>query len=214
VTMEAGPTLLAMHESTELLQVDVAGLEASMTHKVETEVFEAAVASLVAADAALTAEVAGKQPQLGVGFVEGGHSLLENGAIKAIKGTAPVEVTSTPTHVEVAMGQAYFDALAAKADLHALNLLKAEVVALANDTENEIAQLEAADEALQAAIDTKAPQSALNDTDQALAALTVEVAGKQSQLLAGDVEGGTPLLLFAAAEASGECTTCPEGTVS
>ena len=51
VTMEAGPTLLAMHEGVELLQADVAGLEASMTHKVEAEIFEAAVASLVAADA-------------------------------------------------------------------------------------------------------------------------------------------------------------------
>jgi prophage DNA circulation protein len=40
-----------------------------------------------------------------------------------------------------------------------------------------------------AAIEKKAPQSALNSTDQALAALTVEVAGKQAQLLAGDVEG-------------------------
>ena len=97
-----------------------------MTHKVETEVFEAAVASLVAADAtnaaantatqsalnstdqalaALTLEVAGKQPQLGVGFVQGGHSLLEDGAVKAILGTAPVQVTAAATHVEVAMDQ-------------------------------------------------------------------------------------------------------------
>jgi hypothetical protein len=132
--MEAGPTLLTMHEGVELLQADVAGLEATRTHKVDAEMFEAAVASLVAADAtnataitttqsalnstdqalaALTVEVAGKQSQLGVGFVQGGHSLLEDGAIKAILGTAPVQVTSTATHVEVTMGQSYFDALAA-----------------------------------------------------------------------------------------------------
>jgi hypothetical protein len=79
--------------------------------------------------------------------------------------------------------------------------------------EGEIAHLEVEDEALQAAIALKADQTALNSTDQALAALAVEVAGKQAQLLAGDVEGGTPLLLFADAEASGECVTCPEGTV-
>ena len=86
VTMEAGPTLLAMHEGVELLQADVAGLEASMTHKVDEEVFEAAVASLVAADAALTVEVAGKQARLGVGIVQGGHPLLEDGRGHAREG--------------------------------------------------------------------------------------------------------------------------------
>jgi hypothetical protein len=169
VLMEAGPTLLAMHEGLELAQADVAGLEASLTSKVDAETFEAAVAALVAADStkadqaaldatdavvatkadqaaldATNAVVATKQPQLGVGFVAGGHPLLEDGAIKAILGTAPVQVTAAATHVEVAMDQSYFDALSA--------------------------------------------------TDQALDALTAEVTGKQPQLGVGSVEGGHPLL--------------------
>jgi hypothetical protein len=309
VTMEAGPTLLTMHESTELLQADVAGLEASMTHKVDAEMFEAAVASLVAADgtkadqsdldatnailatkaaqsdldatnalvatkatqsdldatnallatkaaqsdldatnalvaanteantatqsalnstdqalAALTVEVAGKQPQLGVGFVQGGFSLLEDGAIKAILGTAPVQVTSTPTHVEVSLGQSYFDAITAIADATAAKQDQLGV----GFVQGGHSLLE--DGAIKAILCTsplhatstpthvevsmgQSYYDAFTATDQALAALTAEVAGKQSQLLAGDVAGGTPLLLFADTEASGECTTCPEGTV-
>ena len=285
VTIEAGPSLLALPGEIEALQSEVAGVEASLTSKVEAETFEAAVADLVAADAtnaaaitatqsaldstdqalaALTVEVAGKQPQLGVGSVEGGHPLLEDGAIKAILGTAPVQVTAAATHVEVAMDQSYFDALTAtdqalaaltadvatkadqaaldatnavvatKADQAALDATNAVVATKADqaalDVEIErldnvagqtgsnagnIATLQSAASSLfesvgeldtrvtsnAAAIATKADQSALdatnatvagkadqaslNSTDQALAALTVEVDGKQDALSAG-----------------------------
>jgi len=66
--------------------------------------------------AALQTAVAAKQNTLGVGVVQGGHPLLEGGAIKAIKATAPVRVTSTDTHVDVGMDDSYFGAITAIAD--------------------------------------------------------------------------------------------------
>jgi hypothetical protein len=60
--------------------------------------------------------VATKQNILGIGVVQGGHPLLEGGSIKAIKATAPVQVTSTDTHVDVGMDASYFGAITAIAD--------------------------------------------------------------------------------------------------
>jgi hypothetical protein len=66
--------------------------------------------------AALQTAVATKQNALGVGNVQGGHPLLQDGTIKAVRGTAPVRVTSTATHVEVEMDESYFGAITAIAD--------------------------------------------------------------------------------------------------
>jgi hypothetical protein len=83
---------------------------------IETKAPQSALNSTDQALAALTVEVAGKQAQLGVGTVTGGHSMLENGSIRAIKGAAPVQVTATPTHVEVTMDESYFGAITAITD--------------------------------------------------------------------------------------------------
>jgi hypothetical protein len=62
----------------------------SNTAAIQTKAPQRALTATDQALAALTVEVAGKQTQLGMGNVQGGHSLLENGAVKAIKGTVPV----------------------------------------------------------------------------------------------------------------------------
>jgi uncharacterized small protein (DUF1192 family) len=78
-------------------------------------------------------------------------------------------------------------AIALKADQHALDLLGAEVTALGNEIEHEIAQLEAEDEALQAALVTKASQSALDAVFERLQATSAQAAsnGMNIQTLQG-----------------------------
>jgi hypothetical protein len=76
-------------------------------------------------------------------------------------------------------------------------------------TKGNVNLLFAADEAIQGQVDGLAAQAismqgALNSTNQALAALTVEADGKQSQLRAGTVEGGHPLLTFSYEDQGGE----------
>jgi hypothetical protein len=66
--------------------------------------------------AALQTAVATKQNTLGIGVVQGGHPLIQDGTIKAVRGTAPVRVTSTATHVDVEMDESYFGAITAIAD--------------------------------------------------------------------------------------------------
>jgi hypothetical protein len=90
---------------------------------------------------ALNVEMAGKQSQLTPGTVAGGHPMLQNGVVRAIKGAGPVKVAVDTNHVEVWLNQSELAAT------------------------------------------------------PAIAALQTSVAGKQSQLNAGDVAGGHPLLL-------------------
>jgi hypothetical protein len=113
--VEGGVSLLEDGAIKAILGTSPVQVTATPTH-VEVAMgpsYYDALATTDQALAALTVEVAGKQPQLGVGFVEGGVPLLEDRVIKAILGTSPVQVTATPTHVEVAMGPSYYDALTA-----------------------------------------------------------------------------------------------------
>jgi hypothetical protein len=84
----------------------------------------------------LAAEVAGKQGKLTPGTVFGGHQMLQNDVVRAIKGVGPVKVAVDTNHVEVWLAQSELAAT------------------------------------------------------PAIAALQADVGTKQSQLYAGDVEGG------------------------
>jgi hypothetical protein len=172
----------------ELLAAQVAGLGpevqadiAQLQAEILTKAPQSALNDTDLALAALTVEVAGKQDELGVGFVEGGVQLLEDGAIKAILGTAPVQVTSTPTHVEVAMGESYYAMVAGLADETAS---KASI--------SELLSVKAIAESNNQAIADLVPQ--VEGNSQALAALESQVAGKQGQLTAGTVQGGFQML--------------------
>jgi hypothetical protein len=147
------------------VQADIAQLQAEILTKAP----QSALNSTDQALAALTVEVAGKQDQLGVGFVEGGQSLLEGGVVKAILGAEPVQVTSTATHVEVSMAQSYFNMITSLADATAEKASTSELLgvkAIAESNNQALADL--------------VPQ--VEDNSQALTTLGSQVAGKQDQL--------------------------------
>jgi hypothetical protein len=75
------------------------------------------VNSLTASTAGLSAELAGKQNQLTPGTVAGGHQLLQNGVVRAIKGSGPLKVAADTNHVEVWLDQNELAATAAIATL-------------------------------------------------------------------------------------------------
>jgi hypothetical protein len=72
------------------------------------DVTQSAVNSTDEALAALVIEVAGKQDGLTAGTVQDGFQMLQDGVVRAIKGTPPVRVTADASHVEVAMDETYW----------------------------------------------------------------------------------------------------------